>query len=97
MTRHAATSDKGHGTFKIYQHGAEFLAVFKAHQWEHIVKYVPIGETKKTAKKTSHVVNFIVSMALTPSPLRQELGILIIRGTSMISFVKNCYPNQNFP
>ena len=30
-----------------------------------ILKYVPIGATKKMGKKTSHVVNFIVSMALT--------------------------------
>ena len=30
-----------------------------------ILKYVPIDATKKMGKKTSHVVNFIVSMALT--------------------------------
>jgi len=29
-----------------------------------ILEYVPIGATKKMGKKTSHVVNFIVSMAL---------------------------------
>jgi hypothetical protein len=30
-----------------------------------ILEYVPIGATKKMGKKTSHVVNFIVSMALS--------------------------------
>jgi len=30
--------------------------------------YVAIDVTKKTGKKTSHVVNFIVSMALKPAP-----------------------------
>jgi len=29
-----------------------------------ILKYVPIDATKKTDKKTSHIVNFITSMAL---------------------------------
>jgi len=29
-----------------------------------ILKYVPIDATKKTGKKTSHMVDFIVSMAL---------------------------------
>jgi len=31
-----------------------------------ILKYVPIDATKKTGKKTSHMVDFIVSMALIP-------------------------------
>jgi hypothetical protein len=29
-----------------------------------ILEYVPIAATKKMGKKTNHVVNFIVSMAL---------------------------------
>ncbi len=58
---------KGHGAFKIYQHGAGFLPVFKAHQCNLIRLFLmAIDATKTTGKKTSRVVNFIISMALHP-------------------------------
>ena len=47
-----------------------------------ILEYVPIGATKKMGKKTSHVVNFIVSMALTFSFLlqfKQTLFSLVVK------------------
>jgi hypothetical protein len=54
---------KGHGAFKIHKHGAGFLPVFKAYQWNLIKLFLmAIDTTKKTGKKTSRVVNFIVSM-----------------------------------
>ncbi|MCG8638604.1 MAG: hypothetical protein MI862_02655, partial [Desulfobacterales bacterium] len=54
---------KGHGNFKIPNRAKDFCSTSRRINWS-ILKYVPIDATKKAGKKTSPVVDFIVSMAL---------------------------------
>ena len=64
-------SDKGHGNFKIPNRAKDLCSTSRRINWS-ILKYVPIDATKKAGKKTSPVVDFIVSMALR-LPLLSDL------------------------